>query len=172
MGAFTLEYRFFHRLSVLSPCDSYYADYGEGGGYSKYKRGVYPCSTHSKIFEYFRSVEQAVLDSTAQMEDVVISTGGGLPVWGDNMARIGQLGVSVYLKRSPENIISRLSPYGRQKRPKFRGLNDEQLLAFMHSHLSEREPIYLKADIVIDCDHMPDDEVIDTIMREIKNLKR
>ena len=122
--------------------------------------------------EYFRSVEQAVLDSTAQMEDVVISTGGGLPVWGDNMARIGQLGVSVYLKRSPENIISRLSPYGRQKRPKFRGLNDEQLLAFMHSHLSEREPIYLKADIVIDCDHMPDDEVIDTIMREIKNLKR
>ncbi len=122
--------------------------------------------------EYFRGVEHSVLQSTAEEDDLVVSTGGGLPVWGDNMARIGELGVSIYLRRSPQNIISRLSPYGRQKRPKFRGLNDEQLLAFMTSHMAEREPIYSQADITIECDTMADSEIIDLIMSKIKNLKR
>ena len=122
--------------------------------------------------EYFRAVERKVLEQTAAKDDIIVSTGGGLPTWSDNMEVISQLGVSVYLRRSPKNIISRLSPYGRQKRPKFRGLNDEQLLAFMTSHMAEREPVYSKADIIIDCDTMADDEVIDCIMREIKNLKQ
>ena len=122
--------------------------------------------------EYFRTVERAVLESTAAEDDIVVSTGGGLPVWADNMEVISQLGVSVYLRRSPANILSRLSPYGRQKRPKFRGLNDEELLAFMTSHMAEREPLYSKADITIDCDSMTDSEVIDCIIREIRNLKR
>ena len=121
--------------------------------------------------EYFRCVEQAVLESTAEEDNLVVSTGGGLPIWGDNMARIGQLGVSIYLRRSPQNILYRLSPYGRQKRPKFRGLNDEELLAFMTSHMAEREPVYSKADIVIDCDTMADSDIIDLIMSKIKNLK-
>ena len=121
--------------------------------------------------EYFRAVERKVLEQTAAEDDIVVSTGGGLPTWSDNMEVISQLGVSVYLRRSPKNIISRLSPYGRQKRPKFRGLNDEQLLAFMTSHMAEREPVYSKADIIIDCDTMADDVVIDCIMREIKTLK-
>ena len=122
--------------------------------------------------EYFRAVEQAVLADTAAQDDVVVSTGGGLPVWGDNMSRIGQLGVSVYLRRTPKNIISRLSPYGRKKRPKFRGLNDEQLLAFMTTHMAERETVYSLADIVIDCDTMSDNEIIELINSKIKNLKR
>ena len=122
--------------------------------------------------EYFRAVEQAVLADTADDDDIVVSTGGGLPVWGDNMARIGEMGISVYLRRTAKNIISRLSPYGRQKRPKFRGLNDEELLAFMTTHMAEREPIYSQADIVIDCDTMSDNDIIDLIHSKIKNLKR
>ena len=121
--------------------------------------------------EYFRGVEQRVLEATASEDDIIVSTGGGLPIWGNNMERIGQLGLSVYLRRSPQNIISRLSPYGRQKRPKFRGLNDEQLLAFMTTHMAEREPVYSRADIVIDCDNMSDNDIIDLIMSKIKSLK-
>lgn len=121
--------------------------------------------------EYFRGVEQRVLEATASEDDIIVSTGGGLPIWGNNMERIGQLGLSVYLRRSPQNIISRLSPNGRQKRPKFRGLNDEQLLAFMTTHMAEREPVYSRADIVIDCDNMSDNDIIDLIMSKIKNLK-
>ncbi len=114
--------------------------------------------------EYFRQAERKALEKTAEVENAIISTGGGLPIWGDNQDWIAGHGVSVYLKRTPEQIISRLSPYGRQKRPKFRGLNDEELLQFMHNHLAEREPIYSKADIVVDCSVVGDWEIVDRLV--------
>lgn len=119
--------------------------------------------------EYFRQAERRALELTAEYEDVVVSTGGGLPIWGDNQSWIAQHGVSVYLKRTPENIITRLSPHGRQKRPKFRGKSDEELLQFMHEHLAEREPLYLKADIVIDCDQISDWELADRLYDIVRN---
>ena len=119
--------------------------------------------------EYFRKAERRALEQTAEFENAIISTGGGLPVWGDNQAWMAERGVSVYLKRSPEQIISRLSPHGRQKRPKFRGLNDEELLQVMREHLAEREPIYEKADIVMDCSVLSDWEISDKLCELIKN---
>ena len=113
--------------------------------------------------EYFREAERRALEQTAEYEDAIISTGGGLPIWGDNQEWIAKHGVSVYIQRSPEQILSRLSPHGRQKRPKFRGKSDEELLQFMHEHLAEREPTYLKADIVMDCSVMSDHEIADRL---------
>ena len=117
--------------------------------------------------EYFRNDERKALEQTAEVESAIVSTGGGLPVWGDNQKWIAEHVVSVYLKRTPEQILSRLSPYGRKKRPKFRGLNDEELLAFMHNHLAEREPVYMQADIVIDCSLMNDYEIADKLVEFI-----
>ena len=113
--------------------------------------------------EYFREAERRALEQTAEVENAIISTGGGLPVWGDNQAWIAEQGMSVYLKRTPEQILSRLSPHGRQKRPKFRGKSDEELLRFMHEHLAEREPIYEKADMVIDCEEVSDEEIVEKL---------
>ena len=113
--------------------------------------------------EYFREAERRALEQTAEVENAIISTGGGLPVWGDNQAWIAEQGMSVYLKRTPEQILSRLSPHGRQKRPKFRGKSDEELLQFMHEHLAEREPIYEKADMVIDCEEVNDEEIVEKL---------
>ena len=113
--------------------------------------------------EYFRQAERRALEQTAEEENAIISTGGGLPVWGDNQAWIAEQGMSVYLKRTPEQILSRLSPHGRQKRPKFRGKSDEELLQFMHEHLAEREPIYEKADMVIDCEEVNDEEIVEKL---------
>lgn len=112
---------------------------------------------------YFRQAERRALEQTAEMENAIISTGGGLPIWGDNQSWIAEHGVSVYLKREPEQILSRLSERGRQKRPKFRGKSDEELLHFMHEHLTEREPIYLKAQIVFDCSQVSDEEIVDKL---------
>ncbi len=113
--------------------------------------------------EYFRRCERKALDATADLPDAVVSTGGGLPVWSDNMERIHALGKSVYIRRTPEQILSRLSPYGRQKRPKFRGLDDEQLLAFMRTNMAEREPVYARADFIIDGAGRNDNEIMDAI---------
>ena len=50
----------------------------------------------------------------ASGDDLVVSTGGGLPVWADNMVRI-RAGLTVYIRRPAEQIAARLSPHGRWK---------------------------------------------------------
>lgn len=111
--------------------------------------------------ERFRQIEREVLEEViAEESDVVISTGGGLPAWGDNMTRMNEVGRTIYLKRSAENIASRLSPYGRQKRPRLRGLSDEELVAFMREDMVRREPCYSQAVQVIACEGKSDDEII------------
>jgi shikimate kinase len=123
--------------------------------------------------EYFRQAERRALEQTAEYESAIISTGGGLPVWSDNQAWIAERGVSVYLKRTPEQILSRLSPHGRYKRPKLRGLSDEEVLKVMREGIAEREPIYEKADVVIDCDKVSDYEIVDKLVEFItENGKR
>ena len=119
--------------------------------------------------EYFRQAERRALEQTAEYESAIISTGGGLPVWSDNQAWIAERGVSVYLKRTPEQILSRLSPHGRFKRPKLRGLSDEEVLQVMREGIAEREPIYEKADIVIDCSQTSDWEIVDRLCELVKN---
>ena len=114
--------------------------------------------------EYFRRAEREVLEGLIEEGfDGVVATGGGLATWQDNAERMNEVGTTVYLRRSPEQILSRMSDYGREKRPMFRGKSDEELLQFMHEHLAEREPTYLKADIVIDCSKVSDWEIVDSL---------
>jgi shikimate kinase len=115
-------------------------------------------------------LERELIEEVAAAEDdVVVSTGGGVPAWRDNMERMNAIGQAVYLRRTAEQIASRLSPHGRQKRPKLRGLNDEELVAFMRSNMAEREPFYSKARYCIDCAAMSDEELIETILSIVKS---
>ena len=79
--------------------------------------------------EYFRRSERKVVEELASDADLIVATGGGLPTWSDNMELLNRMGITIYLRRKPEQILSRLSAYGREKRPMFRGKNDEELLA-------------------------------------------
>lgn len=118
--------------------------------------------------ERFRALERAALEKVLAMsDDVVVSTGGGLPIWRDNMARMNLAGHTIYLRRTPEQIARRLTPYGRQKRPKLRGLDDAELVEFMTANMAEREPFYAQAKLVIDCAETSDDEVIERILKQI-----
>lgn len=125
------------------------------------------------VFRYegeqrFREVERAVLDGViAAGEAAVVSTGGGLPVWGDNMACMNAAGCTVYLRRSAQEIAGRLSPYGRRKRPRLRDLDDEQLVAFMERDMATREPYYAQATLAVDCNGRSDDEILDYILAHV-----
>src|SRR5262245_44200724 len=46
----------------------------------------------------FRELEREVLDSLLRRRDIVVSTGGGLPCYGDNMERMNEHGITVYLE--------------------------------------------------------------------------
>ena len=124
---------------------------------------------HYQGEEYFRDAERALIEELGTAEgDMVISTGGGAPTWEDNMERMSQIGTSVYLRRTAVQIASRLSPHGRQKRPKLRGLNDEELVAFMTENMAEREPFYSLATITLDCAEMSDEQLVERILELVK----
>lgn len=122
------------------------------------------------VFQYegeqrFREVERAVLDGViARGGAAVVSTGGGLPTWSDNMASMNAAGRTVYLRRTAQQIASRLSPYGRRKRPRLRGLSDDELVAFMERDMATREAYYSRATFVIACDGRSDDDILDEIL--------
>ena len=119
--------------------------------------------------EYFRRAERDVVEELAASKyEGIVATGGGLPTWNDNMERMNEWGYTIYLKRSPEQILSRLSDYGREKRPMFRGKSDAELLSFMHKHIAQREPYYAQAKMVVDCDTMSDDDVVSYIADNLR----
>lgn len=123
---------------------------------------------HYEGEEYFRRAERGVLESlVAEGYNGIVATGGGLPTWRDNMERLNGMGTTLYLQRSPEQILSRLSAYGREKRPMFRGKSDEELLQFMREHIAEREPYYAKANVVVDCNTMSDEAVVNYIIASV-----
>lgn len=129
----------------------------------------------SDVFRYegeerFRELEREALERiVARGERVVASTGGGLPVWRDNMARMNETGATVYLRRAAEQIAARLTPYGRQKRPRLRGLSDEELVPFMRRDMAAREPYYAQAQLTVDCTVMADDEVVVRILKWLEH---
>ncbi len=115
--------------------------------------------------EYFRELEREVLLELAQSEEpCIVSTGGGLPMWRDNMEVMNGAGVTVYLRRTAENIASRLSPFGRDKRPKLRGLSDEELVVYMNENIALRDPVYMRANLVIEAVPLVDGLILDKIV--------
>lgn len=123
---------------------------------------------HYEGEEYFRIAERRAVESLAnEAMDLVIATGGGLPTWRDNMEWMLRSGVTIYLRRSPEQILSRLSAYGREKRPMFRGKSDEELLEFMRQQMAVREEYYAQAYISVDCTTMSDDDVVEYIVNKL-----
>lgn len=95
---------------------------------------------------YFRELERSVLITTFQLKNVIISTGGGLPAYKDNMKLINTHGISVCLTARPEIILSRVS-YGKKTRPL---LQEENALENLNLLMQKRAYYYISADIQVD----------------------
>lgn len=130
------------------------------------------------IFRYegetrFRELERAAIETIIAEGGVcVVSTGGGLPLWGDNMERMNGAGHTVYLRRTAEQIAERLTPYGRRKRPKLSGLNDVELVEYMRSDMPRRELFYAKAHSTVECGAMSDEELVARLSNEFGDGRR
>ena len=61
-----------------------------------------------------------------------------------------------------------MSPHGRWKRPKLRGLDDRELVEFMSRNMAEREPFYGQAALTIAGGAMSDDEILEFITEKLK----
>ena len=91
--------------------------------------------------DFFREQEREILNEIASLENVVVSVGGGLPCFFDNMDRLNNIGITVYLKLEPEFIVQRLLE-SKIKRPLTENLIETQLNDFVKVKLTERERYY------------------------------
>jgi shikimate kinase len=90
----------------------------------------------------FRELESEILDEVLKMNDLIISTGGGFPIFSGNMDRMLQDSHVIYIKTSIDILWKRL------KHDKTRPLsNSHDKLRKLYS---ERKPFYEKAGIIID----------------------
>jgi shikimate kinase len=91
--------------------------------------------------DFFREQEREILNEIASLENVVVSVGGGLPCFFDNMDRLNEIGTTVYLKLEPEFIVQRLLE-SKINRPLTVNLIETQLKDFVKVKLTERERYY------------------------------
>ena len=97
--------------------------------------------------EKFRQKEAELLKNIVYPENAIVSTGGGLPCFFDNLDWMKQHGVTIYLQVPPKVIASRLAG-ARTERPLLQHKTGEELLQYITEKLTEREPIYLKAQVI------------------------
>jgi shikimate kinase len=97
----------------------------------------------------FRRLESDILKNTPFPENAVISTGGGLPCFFDNMQWMNLNGKTVYIKLSAKTLADRLE-HGKEERPLLHGKHGEDLVKFIAEKLEEREQFYLQAQIIAD----------------------
>ncbi len=99
--------------------------------------------------EKFRSLETEVLRSLKSHVKTIVSTGGGTPCHADNMTFMIDTGVTVYLKMSTSQLVSRLLG-STGERPVLKNVPDDKLYGFIDEKLAVREKFYNKANIIIE----------------------
>lgn len=97
--------------------------------------------------DVFRLRERNMLHEVMQMEDVVISVGGGTPCFFDNMEQMNASGRTIYLQCSVDVLVERIMQ-SQNKRPIVAGKTREELIMFVAEHLAEREKFYCKAQCI------------------------
>lgn len=99
---------------------------------------------------HFRKLEHDVVKQLYDAERTVVSTGGGLPMYHDNMKLIQAQGISIYLATGLATIINRIKH--DRGRPLLKNQNPQDLALL----LKMRKPTYLKADYVVQGHRAPE----------------
>ena len=112
--------------------------------------------------EYFRQLETDTVKKVSALDGIVISTGGGCLLRGENVTALKQGGKIVYLKTSPQTLIKRVK--GDTERPLLQGGIEERI----NKLYGERSQIYeTNADIVVETDGLTPEQVADKILESL-----
>ncbi|MBI3509679.1 MAG: shikimate kinase [Bacteroidetes bacterium] len=94
--------------------------------------------------KHFRDLEKQTLNELIEQDDFVMACGGGTACFDDNMDKMNEAGVTIYMKMSTDHLTERLEPLV-DSRPLLNGKKGHELWTFVHELLQEREPDYLRA---------------------------
>jgi shikimate kinase len=105
---------------------------------------------------YFRDAERRVLRTIRPGGSLVVSTGGGMPCFHNNMDYINATGVSVFLDVPVSTLYSRMLTSAQYDRPLYQP-NDPDLLSDLQQRYENRLPFYSQASIIISGETNEDD---------------
>jgi len=108
----------------------------------------------SQIFEtegetFFREQERTLITELVQKNNIVVSTGGGLPCFFDNMQQMKQAGLTIYFRAMP-NMLKQRIINSKNKRPLLDNLSDEELTAHIAQLLHQRESDYRQSHLIVE----------------------
>lgn len=115
---------------------------------------------------YFRDAEHEMLKEFITKDKILLSCGGGLPCFNDNMNLMNQHGLTIWLDPPVEVMVERLKRK-KYKRPLLKDLSDEQLLEFVNKKLAERIDFYSQAKLIIN----PIDYSVESLTSKINSCK-
>ncbi|HEY5042320.1 MAG TPA: shikimate kinase [Verrucomicrobiae bacterium] len=95
----------------------------------------------------FRELERQVVEGLSTCRQTVISTGGGLPAFSENLAKLKSHALVVCLWSSPEKIWERVRH--QSHRPLLLDADPQQKVRDL---LAAREPFYKQADVLVNTD--------------------
>lgn len=118
-------------------------------------------------WDHFRQLEKKILFELADIQDAVISTGGGVVTDGENISFLKENGLSIWLDAGSDVILQRLlrDPSSLTSRPSLteKNLNEEIL-----ELLEKRRPLYEKAALYrIQTDSLSPNDVVALIKRRL-----
>lgn len=117
----------------------------------------------------FRSIEKDMLHEVGSFENIIISTGGGVPCFFDNMDYMCNQGITIYLKASAETLANRLS-LCKNKRPLIKDKAEDELLSFIKKTLNQRELYYNKAHIIFEAEDFKNYSDGERITKELNKI--
>lgn len=107
-------------------------------------------STIPRIFEHkgeaaFRRIETEALVDTFVLENIIIATGGGTPCYFNNIEKMRENGLVIFINPTIDILIKRL---GNDKTERPVLANETDLKSFIKSKLKSRLPDYKLAHLI------------------------
>jgi shikimate kinase len=93
----------------------------------------------------------------------VMATGGGTPVFFDNMNYMNKKGVTIFLDVPATEIANRILKTALEERPLFAGVHPEELKDQIEFLRSQRIPFYRQARVNLTGAVIPLDEIVKAI---------
>jgi shikimate kinase len=97
---------------------------------------------------YFRELEKKFIAALTPNQNLIVSTGGGIPCFYDNMEQMNQKGLTIYLNRSKTSNIAQLLK-GIHRRPHLSGMGEEEVSEFYDKKMVERKSYYEQSKLKV-----------------------
>lgn len=115
--------------------------------------------------EYFRDGERRVIARLLEQDSQILATGGGAFMDDSTREKVGEHGVSVWLRADLPLLMKRVMR--RSHRPL---LKTKDPKAVMKKLMDERYPVYALADITVDTSDAPHEMIVNEVVAQLSNL--